>query len=260
MDLGGAAAHRPRHHNEGASQMGGGNGTPLRLLDGLVRVAWIHCQRARRALRCLLELHLAEGGRLHELQPLTRSSPLSYRRTCASPTAWAARWAGACDCWAAARAASTRPCTCRRAGAPACLLNSAQHAKAPSCQHLGWQRCRIGQQQLCASLPPRWRSLCCPPLTWLLTPAPAQPSLRSAPQVSGVSESARAAIEKAGGSVTTVYYNQLGGWHLQFIYAVLLCCSFCACNAVACRSLRPVSPARRPCPPARPPPQACVRC
>ncbi|PRW50950.1 50S ribosomal L15 isoform A [Chlorella sorokiniana] len=29
-------------------------------------------------------------------------------------------------------------------------------------------------------------------------------------QVSGVSDSARAAIEKAGGSVTTVYYNQLG--------------------------------------------------
>lgn len=41
-------------------------------------------------------------------------------------------------------------------------------------------------------------------------PNPPHSPTSCVPQVSQVSETAKAAIEKAGGSVTTVYYNQLG--------------------------------------------------
>ena len=122
-------------------------------------------------------------------------------RTCGTATAWAARWGGACGCWGAAPAASTRRCTCRQAQRPVCaaqclwLLLGVRFGGLRVGCYLLLVRLQTngGRHALLLIL----NNLCLP--------------LSPLPQVSGVSDSARAAIEKAGGSVTTVYYNQLGG-------------------------------------------------
>lgn len=93
------AAHRPRHHNEGGQQGQRGRGSRA----GAAR--WPAGTSA---------CSTSWSGHVFIRNRCTLLPSFSLIRTCATATAWAGRWGGACGCWGAARPASPSRCTCRQ--------------------------------------------------------------------------------------------------------------------------------------------------